>query len=93
VPARPIAAGLILLAVSIAAYLAVAYFKSSPRPIETADRHAGSIIIPFADYTACRHLTFDNTTGSIKDEGPGVCADSSPGAAERLNQVSQSFRR
>jgi hypothetical protein len=92
VPAKPVAGALILLAISFAAYLAVVHFKP-PRPTETADMHSGSIVIPFAGYTACRHLTFDNATGSIKDEGTGRCADSSPGAAERLNQVSQSFQR
>jgi hypothetical protein len=97
---KPVFGGGILLVASVAAYFALSYFNLthvalglSPRaPRLAPDMHSGSIIILSGDPRACRRLKFDNTTGAIKDEGMGPCAESGPGVAERLGQVSDSFQ-
>ena len=98
---KPILGGGILVATSLAAYFALSYFNLthislglSPRaPHPAPDMRAGSIIILSGDPRACRRLKFDNTTGAIKDEGIGPCAEAAPGVAERLGQVSDSFQQ
>jgi hypothetical protein len=89
---KPILGVGILLVAAGGAFLIMTYLHaSSPPPLP--DLRSGSIILASPDPRACRHLSFDNVTGTIKDRGTGQCADDSPGAAERLGQVSDSFQR
>jgi hypothetical protein len=94
-PITPLLGGGILLLAAGGALLALSYLHpfsfslSRPRPV--ADMRSGSIILASPDPRACRHLSFDNITGAIKDAGTGQCAATLPGAAERLGEVSDSF--
>jgi hypothetical protein len=57
------------------------------------DMYSGSIVIPSSDNAECRWLTFDNKTGSIKDQGRRDCsAGEVRGRAEVLSAISNSFR-
>jgi hypothetical protein len=95
---RPVLGVGILLSASLVAYVALSYLNlttislglSPPAP-QVPDRRTGSIVILAPNMRECRHLTFDNTSGAIKDRGTGDCNDPSESAAARLGQVSSSF--
>jgi hypothetical protein len=92
-PVKPLFGGGILLLAAGGAFLAMTYLQpfSHSRARPSADMRSGSIILASPDPRACRHLSFDNVTGAIKDTGTGQCAATLPGAAERLGEVSDSF--
>jgi hypothetical protein len=58
------------------------------------DRYFGSIVIPTENDAQCRRLTFDNRTGSMKDQGIGACSTwpDSPARFEVLSAIANSFR-
>jgi hypothetical protein len=94
-PVKPLLGGGILFLAAGGAFFALSYLHpfslslSRPRPLP--DQRSGSIVFLGRDPSACRHMTFDNATGAVKDAGMGECVASLPGAAERLGEVSDSF--
>jgi hypothetical protein len=89
---RPVLGGGILLAACAGAYLTLTHLHPPP-PSPAPDMHSGSIVILAPDMHGCRHLSFDNSTGAIKDQGTGECNDPAASTAARLGQVSDSFQR
>jgi hypothetical protein len=88
---RPILGGALLLLTASALYLTLTRLHALP-PSPMADMRTGSIVILTPNMRDCRHLSFDNTTGAIKDRGTGECNDASANAAARLGEVSQHFQ-
>jgi fatty acid desaturase len=90
-PRRPILAGAILLAAASTTFLALTHLHPPP-PSPVADMRSGSIVILSSNMHDCRHLSFDNITGAIKDQGTGECNDANANAAARLGEVLHHFQ-
>jgi hypothetical protein len=92
-PIKPVLGSIFLLLLSVTAFAILYNFNWPAKPAAPpVNRYAGSIVLPAAGHGGCRHLKFDNVTGSIKDEGTSQCPDSTTAAAERLGQLSDSFQ-
>lgn len=63
-----------------------------PRAALSVDIYTGSIVIFSGENAKCRRLTFDNLTGSIKDEGKGDCSVPDAGRMRVLSEIANSFR-
>jgi hypothetical protein len=85
----------LLTGVAVAVLSITAAYFSLPKAQQSA--HAafsgtGSIVITSADLNDCRHLTFDNVTGSIKDVGVRKCSEESNDQRGSLSEISKGFR-
>ena len=89
-PWRPILGGVVLAGAASAGYLSLSELHP-PQPSPAPDMRSGSIVILAPNMRDCRHLSFDNATGVIKDRGTGECNDASANAAARLGEVSHHF--
>ena len=88
---KPILGAAILFVAASATYLTLSHLHSSP-PSAAPDMRTGSIVILAPNMHDCRHLSFDNATGAIKDQGTGQCNDANANAAARLGEVLQHFQ-
>lgn len=66
--------------------------QPTPQRVPSPDLYAGSIVFFSDENNKCRRLTFDNMTGSIKDEGKGDCAVQDAGRTRILSEIANSFR-
>ncbi len=83
-------AGVLFVAAS-ATYLTLSHLRP-PLPSAGPDMRTGSIVILAPNMHDCRHLSFDNATGAIKDQGTGECNDANANAAARLGEVLHHFQ-
>ena len=63
---------------------------------DQTNRYAGDILIPLGVDRACRHITFDNMTGSFQEGGVAKCADDAPGTNStqgRMNAIRDAFSK
>lgn len=101
---RSIIGGLFVYAVGLMATLAWFIFYHFPRTsvdgpaaadaAEPVNHYAGSIAIPIGTGRRCRHMTFDNNTGSLQESGVSTCRDqdTSLNSTEgRMNAIRHSF--
>jgi hypothetical protein len=87
--------GALLVGAAVAVLsIAAAYFSlpKAQQSARAAFSGTGSIVITSADYNDCRHLTFDNVTGSIKDVGVRKCSEDSNDQRGSLSEISKGFR-
>jgi hypothetical protein len=86
-----LSAGVLLLSGFI---IAIVWLSAQPPPqtVSSPDLYAGSIVFFSGENTKCRRLTFDNITGSIKDEGTGDCSVQDAGRTRVLSEIANSFR-
>jgi hypothetical protein len=95
-----------LVAAAIGTYLVVTHVDApAPRPNVASAAiprdPSGAIIVRAADGKGCRRMKFNNTTGTISDDGPASCdevdaaapAASSAASSERFGAIANSFRR
>ena len=92
-----------LLAAAIGAYLVTRYAGSSmPMPaaagVSTPRDYTGAIIARTSNGDGCHRMKFNNTTGTISDDGPTSCDKvdsplSSAAAAGRFGAIAGSFQR
>lgn len=81
----------ILFVAASATYLTLSHLRPPP-PSAGPDMRTASIVILAPNMHDCRHLSFDNATGAIKDEGTGQCNDANANAAARLGEVLHHFQ-
>jgi hypothetical protein len=85
--------GALLIGGAVAVLCTVlAYFNRSRAEEPSRAEFTGSIVITSADHNNCRHLTFDNVTGSIKDAGTRKCSNESNSQKSSLSEIAKSFR-
>jgi hypothetical protein len=61
---------------------------------EAARQHTGMIMIPHGYLGQCRHVIFDNITGSLSEGAVGPCRDDDPlsmTVEKRFNAMRESF--
>jgi hypothetical protein len=84
-------AGILLLSVFIISVIWLSV-QRQPHTVSSPDLYAGSIVFFSAENTKCRRFTFNNITGSIKDEGQGDCEIQDVGRTRILSEIANSFR-
>jgi hypothetical protein len=61
-----------------------------------AQRYAGTVVIPDAASGRCRHLQFDNNTGSLRERNQSRCVDEVPAENStqgRINAIRDAFAK
>jgi hypothetical protein len=65
--------------------------------VANLQRQTATVVVPTNVMGRCRHLEFDNVTGSLREGATGGCADEGPGTGNstqgRVSAIRDSFSK